>query len=209
MNERGFFSVVGLCLLLVITLSIIAIQDTEKNYSYLASDFQEELELQNAAESGLIEAVEKIQSGNTVVEPPNDVERIQNRRYWQRKIFVNQPDDSDRLKNISVEVYGEQGTISMYYRDYSAEDDDTGRYLDYKDMPYKKKFVSSDGVSGEKQDWNGIILISVASGETNSGIKKFRRSLAYIFFNDTDVNEKEKFIIHFMTDAERGKLKTN
>ena len=199
MNERGFFSVVGLCLMLVITLSIMAIQGSEKNYSYLASDFQEEFELQNAADSGLIEAVKKIQSGEVTVSPPSEVEYIQSRKYWQRKISVSQPSGTDRIKNMSVEVYGEQGTISMYERIYSAEDDYTGSNFAYRDKIYKKNF-SRDGVDGEKQDWNGIILISVASGENNLGVKKFRRALAYI------LEEEGYKQIYFMSDAERGNL---
>lgn len=208
MNERGFFSIVGLCLMLVITLSIMAIQGMEKNYSYLASDFQVEFELQNAADSGLIEAVEKIQSGEVIVNPPNETEYIQNRRHWQRKISVSQPSDTDRLKNISVEVYGEQEKISMYERIYSFEDDYTGTNFPYRDIAYKRKFSNGE-ISGEKQDWNGIILISVASGENDLGMKKFRRSLAYIFFNEDGASDEDKFIIHFMNNAERGGLKTS
>ena len=90
----------------------------------------------------------------------------------------------------------------MYKRIYSAEDDYTGSYSPYKDVPYQKTFHTENG-DVTKQEWGGVILISVASGETDSGVKKFRRALAYIVDDD---NEK---ILHFMTDAERGKLKTN
>ena len=176
MNERGFFSVVGLCLLLVITLSIMAIQETEKNYSYLASDFQEEFELQSAAESGLIEAAEKIIQEEIIVTPPSDVERIQKRNYWQRQISVSQPDKSDQFKNISVEVYGENGDIYQGTRKYSSggtitdtiEKDDSGKEITKK----------------------GIVLISVASGENNAGVKKFRRAFAYIL-EKNDVSDGE------------------
>lgn len=209
MNERGVFTLVALCLLLVISLAIRTIQDTEKNYSYGATNFQIELELQSAADSGLIEAAKKIQSGEIIISAPSEAEYMQNRKHWQRKISVSQPTDSELLKNISVEVYGERGNISMYKRNYNAEDDYIGTYAQYRDIPYQKTFLTESG-EVTKQEWGGvIILISVASGETNSGTKKFRRSLAYIFFNDTDVNDQEKFIIHFMNDAERGGLKTN
>ena len=148
----------------------MAIQDMEKNYSYLASDFQEEFELQNAAESGLIEAAEKIQRGEIIVEPPSDVERVQGRRYWQRKISVNPPANSERFKNISVEVYGENGDIYQVTRKYSSR----GKITDTLD---KDDF-------GAQIVNKGIVLISVASGENNSGVKKFWRSLAYILESD-------------------------
>lgn len=202
MNERGVFTLVGLCLLLVISLAIRAIQDTEKNYSYGTANFQIELDLQNAADSSLIEAFEKIQSGEIIISAPSEAEYMQNRKHWQRKISVSQPTHSEVVKNISVEVYGERGTISMYKRNYNAEDDYIGTYSQYRDIPYNKTFLTENG-DVTKQKWNGVILISVASGETNSGVKKFRRALAYIVEDD-----KEK-ILHFMNDAERGGLKTN
>ena len=174
MNERGFFSVVGLCLLLVITLSIMAIQETEKNYSYLASDFQEEFELQNAAESGLIEATEKIKNNPSLV--PDAPETYANRSERQYPVSVSQPEKSDRFKNISVEVYGENGDIFQGTRKYSSG----GTITD---------IIEKDD-SGKEITKKGIVLISVASGENNAGVKKFRRALAYIL-EKNDVSDGE------------------
>lgn len=168
MNERGFFSVVGLCLLLVITLSIMSIQDTEKNYSYLASDFQEEVELQSAAESGLIEAVKKIQKNPDLV--PDAPEMYANRRERQYPVSVSQPATPDGFKNISVEVYGEFGNIFQGTRKYTK----SGKFTDTLDKDAEGKEISA----------RGIVLISVASGENKAGIKKFHRSLAYILEKD-------------------------
>ena len=183
MNEHGFFNIVALCLLLVIALSVKSVQEAEKNFSYGASNFQTEIELQNAADSALIEAAEKIHSGEIIVEPPTSTEMIMNRKYRQRKISVNQPATSERLGNIKVEVYGERGNVTKYIRNYSGEEN-------YKDI--------SVGNVGQ-----GVILISVASCEDKIiGIKKFRRTLAYILDDD-------KFTIYFMNDAERGAVKTN
>ena len=168
MNERGFFSIIGLCLLLVITLSIMAIQGTEKNYSYLASDFQEELELQNAAESGLIEAVKLVQDNPKII--PDKPEVYANRRERQYSVKVSPPTSSERFKNISVEVYGENGDIYQATRKYSSR----GKITDTLDKDD----------SGKEITYKGIVIISVASGENNSGVKKFRRSLAYILESD-------------------------
>ena len=58
-NERGFFTVVGLCLLLVVALSIRGVQEFEGNYSFGVSNSQAEYELQNAADSALSEMIER------------------------------------------------------------------------------------------------------------------------------------------------------
>ena len=184
MNEKGFFTVVALGLLLVIVLLIKSVQETEKNYANGATDFEIESELQNIADGGIYEAAEKIQS--KIITVPNPSTIYANRREIQHKISVTQPQISDRFKNISVEVFAERGKIEKYRRNYSAEDDYTGGkgYKD-EDLNFKK---------------DGVILISVASGEDKiTGAKKFRRSLAYILDDD-----KEN--IFFMTDAERGSL---
>ena len=57
-NERGFFTVVGLCLLLAVAISIRGVQEFEGNYSIGASNAQAELELQNAANSAIAEIIE-------------------------------------------------------------------------------------------------------------------------------------------------------
>ena len=58
MNERGFFTIIGLCLLLVAAIFIKGVQEFETNYSYGVTIYQAEHELQNAAESALVTAVE-------------------------------------------------------------------------------------------------------------------------------------------------------
>ena len=172
----------GLCLLLIISLAAMTIKDTEKNFAYDVANFQTELELQNAADSALIEAAEKIRLNPDELTKPTATENMLARNFWQRKISVSTPANSDRIKNISVEVYGERGKIAQFLRNYAGEED-------YNDIDLN---LASDG----------IILISVASGEEKiTGAKKFRRALAYIL-------DDEKNIINFMNDAERGNLKT-
>ncbi len=55
-NERGFFTVVGLCLLLTAALLIQGVQEFEANYSRGVRNSELEFELQNAAESALLAA---------------------------------------------------------------------------------------------------------------------------------------------------------
>ena len=183
MNERGFFSVVGLCLLLVVTLSIMAIQGSEKNYSYLASDFQEEFELQNAADSGLIEAVKKIQENPELV--PYKTAGYASRRERQCPVTVTQPSATDRFKNISVKVYGENDDIYKGTRQY---------YLGGKITNTLNKDSSGKEIFNRR-----IVLISVASGENNLGVKKFRRSLAYILEEE---NYKQIYFMDTLSNNE-------
>lgn len=58
MNERGFFTVVGLCLLLILAISITGVQEFEGNYASGIDSVQVEKELQNFAESALLMHIE-------------------------------------------------------------------------------------------------------------------------------------------------------
>ena len=63
LNERGFFTIVGLCLLLVAAIFIKGVNEFEANYEHGITNFQIEHELQNAADSCLVEALEKVRNG--------------------------------------------------------------------------------------------------------------------------------------------------
>ncbi len=60
-NERGFFTIIGLCLLLVAAISIKGVHEFEANYSHGVFISRAEHELQNAADSALIETKAKLQ----------------------------------------------------------------------------------------------------------------------------------------------------
>ena len=156
MNEKGFFNIVGLCLLLIIALSIKTFQELEGNYFYEAASYQENYELQNAADSGLNEAVKKICNHEISISKPPDIFIGRNQR--QQKISVTQPTTSEnsRIKNPSVTVYVERSIIHT----------EPGKFFEGN--------ISAN-------DKEGIILISVAScdGKIFEG-KIFRRSFAYI-----------------------------
>lgn len=55
MNERGLFSAIGICLLLVSAIFIKGIQEFEANYSRGVATYQAEHILQNLAEKNLVE----------------------------------------------------------------------------------------------------------------------------------------------------------
>ena len=68
MNERGFFTIVGLCLLLVAAIFIKGVNEFEANYARGITNFQLEHELQNAADSFLIESLDKINNEDCAVD---------------------------------------------------------------------------------------------------------------------------------------------
>jgi len=161
-NQRGFFTVIGLCFLLAVTICIKNIQESQAIYSFGATDFQAEIELQNAADSALIEAVEKIKLNPDLVPKPKNYYGMREDRQHQ---VLSSTKNSARLKDIKVEVYGEHGNIhSELGKDSTAT-------------------ISI-------QDKDGVILISVASANSRLDDKKiYRRSLAFFYLDETAPNK--------------------
>ena len=170
MNERGFFTVAALVMLLIIAIIFRGAQELEMNHAYETADYQAGYELQNAADSALNEAAEKvIQNSSLLPDPPV----IPTFTRAQAEISVTQPKNSARLGNISVKVYGERGKIYQLVRDYKGG----GKTVD-KLQPDKTK--------------DGFVLISVA--ETSSerfGGKIYRRSLGYVLDDEKIVHVVE------------------
>ena len=155
MDERGFFTLIGICFLIVAMFLVKGLQESAGNYFDITSDFKTEIELQNIADSALIEAVEIIKSP--------DFERGETsnfvRRYNQHKII----DDTN------VEVFYEYGIT----------------FLGNKPNIYfmRKIYPSEEIVTTGKPNRKGYLLISVASRDGKFG-KVYRRSLAYILEDD-------------------------
>lgn len=117
MNERGFFTIVGLCLLLVASIMIRGVQEVDANYFYEESNFSAEQELQNAADSALAEAIEIALSEDYTQKYKNDAVEIP----------VKQQNDSD----ISTTVLARYGFIYQFtVTSYS------GSTVKYKDNGY-------------------------------------------------------------------------
>ena len=188
MNEKGFFTVIGICFLLVAAILVKGVQESEKNYSLVTQDFQTEVELQNIAESALIEAVELIKKNREDIANGLEVDELVpkppavynlSHQDKQHKINLNGNYDAD------VEVYAEYGidtlnngigNIWFMKRTYSSSS-------------YNDDFVK---VGNDNLRKKGIILISVASRDINN-VKVYRRTMGY-FFTDEDTDGK----IYFM-----------
>ena len=172
-NQQGFFTIIGLCFLLAVTICVINIQESSRIFTSSATDFQAEQELQNIADSAILEAIEIIPRNENYLEKMN-MQKVQNlsilnredRQYKISEISKNK--NSDRLKNLNVEVFFEFGKI---HHELGQESD-----ADFSDV----------------DDCEGIIFIAVASADSRFDDKKiYRSSSAFIEFekrNDENVN---------------------
>ena len=187
--------------MLVAALLVRGVQESEKNYSNIATDFHNEVDLQNIADSALIEAMNMIKSGKITLKESSKA--VANRRMNQHEI--EEIEIANKLiEDVNVKVfyeYGkyieedfingeivtvESGNIYRMRRDYTSGD--SFKDIDITDTPKK-----------------GVILISVASREID-GNKFYRRAIGY-FLTDGDENEldkanKPKEYIYFMNSLD-------
>ena len=181
MNEKGFFTLIGICFLLIAAILVKGVQESERNYSYVTRDFQDEVELQNIADSALLEAVEMIKSNE--VELIESTKNFSNRRENQHKII------DKTVNGANVQVFYEYGKIGDEGNIYFGE----RQYL--LGGNYKDNFLK--GTNNKELTKKGVILISVASRESDNEImndkKIYRRALGY-FLTDGDEDGK----IYFM-----------
>lgn len=179
MNERGFFTVIGICFLLVAAILVKGVQESERNYIDITRNFKDETDLQNIADSALIEAMDIIKSGYFI--PMESSLSVINRSYNQNPIPLQKNYDAD------VKVFYEYGKISnggnirLMNREYKSG------------SPYNDKIVNNDQ--------KGVILISVASREVD-GVTIYRRALGYFLTDGDEENPdkegKPKNYIYFM-----------
>lgn len=192
MNERGFFTLIGLCFLIVVAILVRGVQESEGNYYSVTDDFIQADELQNIADSALIEAVdlikknrEDIAAGLDVVELVPKPPKIYNvpRDRKQHPISLNQSYNADVIvyAEYGIDVMnGDIGNIWFMKRTHTGSGYSDGNFLKDTDGKYIQK--------------KGIILISVASRDSDKiDSKIYRRAIAY-FFTDEDADG----IIYFM-----------
>lgn len=94
MQQKGFATIFGLCFILIIVLIIKGIQESEANHAREILNFEMEQVLQQAAESGIIEAAE-LNLGDS-----NDV--LTFKKYFKH---------GNREIEITVKVWHEHGKI--------------------------------------------------------------------------------------------------
>ena len=181
-SERGYFTLIGICILLVAAIFVKGIQDSELHYAYIAEDFETETKLQNAADSALIEAVDLIKSGYPLQEASSPI-----RKNNQHKIIEK------TIDGIKVAVWYEYG-----------RDGGTGKFI-FKERNYTAK---TDKTIGE-QNKCGVILISVASRDSDVMTGKvFARAIGYVFTDGDELTldkaGQPKNYVHFMNSVNKN-----
>lgn len=176
MNERGFFTLIGLCFLIVAAVIVQGVQASEGNYYSVADDFITAAELQNIADSALIEAVDIIKSPE--FELKDSKKNFYSRSENQHEINLNNSYDAD------VKVFYEYGKYD--------EEDKGNIYLKKKNYP-SKEIVNRSSQNNRRE---GVIIISVASRKSEKiDGKIYRRAIAYFF---TDEDKETPTTIYFM-----------
>lgn len=179
MNERGFFTLIGICFLIVVAVIVRGVQESEGNYYSIAEDFQTAAELQNIADSALIKAMDMIAP---------KVEEILPKRVMNERRADYQPE-------ILSETIDENTVVRV--RAEYAIDQSNNNIGTIKRMERKYKFGGNfEDVETETTPMKGVVLISVASRDTAKG-KVYRRALGYFF---TDEDEEKPTRIYFMND---------
>ena len=166
MKQKGFATILSLCLILVIALIVKGIQESEANHAREVLNFEMEQALQSAAEGGIVEAAEYVRKN------PDHLPYSTGPPFSQKKIPIKDKTKTfyhgEQKKDITVEVWGERGEI--YFCPIKDED---------------KVFGGESKV--------GVYLMSRATiKEVSLGEKIYRRTYAYFLDEDnTKINFME------------------
>lgn len=169
MRQKGFSTILGLCLILVIALTVRGIQEAETNHAYETADFQTEMELQNSAESGIVAAVADVHSGK----------RKLTTSQLEFKRITNKPPYAKNLGNITVRTWGQ---LIKNFQQYKVK---------YNDADETKNVA----VKSNESDKNVYFFFSIAQAKNNhTGGTVYRRATAYVVVDDDAIDDA----IHFM-----------
>ena len=202
MNEKGFATIFGLCLILSIALFVKGIQESEGNHAYQTTDFQAEFDLQNAAESGIYISAKIVHENPNILPVCKDPYANDPRKklhYAFDPVTINSSSG-----NIKVQVWGERVVIKPYDINYSKKTN--GKYNTYP-------FVDADK---KNNCLRACAFFSVAElNDEHTDGKLYRRAFAYFVesrikeksgdvLEEIPVSEAEKNVIHFMEAAPTG-----
>lgn len=170
MNERGFFTILGLCLLIVAAIFIKGILEFEANYSRGITSYEAEHHLQNLAESYLIEEI-------------NFIENLPVKYNLGDISYGNY-----KLKNVTVEVYGKYDEIQFFQRVYRKNGNPT-------DEPIK----DSEG-NNLKKDGKIILSVASCDSPFIVGKMYRRAFAYILDDDETTEDVDESKTIHFLND---------
>ena len=170
MNQKGFATILSLCLILVVALIVKGIAEAETNHAREISNFEMEQALQNAAESGIYEAAEQFNGKNFT---PGKI-------FTTNKTFKH----GEQKINITIEVWGKQGNITNY--------NEYGTNINHK------IYDENGNQIGTKNLIEGIYFMSRATIDKSIWDEKiYRRAYAYII-TDNEISAKYRGKFYFM-----------
>ena len=205
MNQKGFATILGLCLILAIALVVKGIQESEGNHSYETTDFQTEYDLQNAAEVGIYKAVKMVRDNPNLLLGSKEYPPL--RTDTRSKIITKMEIKTLNGSTVYVDVWGERVIIKRYEVDYGLSKD----VANIKFIPVTSdEELFSDGAKAYEL---GCAFFSTAElNSTRTGGKLYRRAFAYVVDNVIieksgdvlkikDIGATEKNVVHFMEAA--------
>lgn len=162
-------------MILVIALIVRSIQDAEANHAREVVNFETEQVLQSAAESAIVEAVEKVRN-RTITLPYSQAKKSD-----KIPIPVTNPD------GITVEVWGERGKIYRYTTDNNNNNNN---------VLIRFKLYDDDGKEiVNKTHCDGVYFMGTATIDDK---KIYRRAYAYIIDDAELAAEYKDTTIYFM-----------
>ncbi|MBD3879122.1 MAG: hypothetical protein SR1Q5_05490 [Quinella sp. 1Q5] len=184
MNQKGFATIFGLCMILVIALVARGIEQEQMNHAYEATDIQAEVELQNAADSGIYEAA-KIALDDPTILPITGSSR---RKDHQHK-FDDLKIKSESLGTITVETWGERTAFHPYKVKYKSTKDEA--------VEDKSRLIKD--ANGKTIYQEAYIFFSRASADSNRmNGKIYRRAYAYMLSEKNSDGTYKDETIYFM-----------
>ena len=177
MNEKGFATILGLCLLLAIALVVKGIQESEGNHSYETIDFQTEIDLQKAAEVGIYMAVAQVKKNPLPLNDVYEQANIYRKKFQEKGKVVNGKEIKTSSGSIFVDVWGERIVLKPY-----------------KEVDYKNKTASWTGET--KLAYSFFSRAKLTSSRT--GGKLYRRAFGYVLQDDST------WTVHFMNVTAGG-----
>lgn len=165
---------------MAIAFVVMGIQAAEKNHAHESSmEFQAEFDLQNAADSALVEAADRVLSGEVTLPVNKNPYVVYNRLNYQVKL-ISTTKRYTNLGSIKVEAWGERMEIHPYKVAYNSDDDGESSSKNIAKEVNKNVF------------WSGNFFFSRAEATNKfTGEKIFRRATAFVKDGDTAINFME------------------
>ncbi|MBQ4405050.1 MAG: hypothetical protein II857_11680 [Selenomonadaceae bacterium] len=177
MWQKGFATILSLCLILVVALIVKGIHESETNHAREVSNFELEQALQSAAESGVVEAAEYVRKNPKYLPYSDGTDITKTIIPVTNKTFKR----GEQTITITVKAWGERGKIYFYNNNknkiatFRLKDEEGNFFSDKKGKPIEENYL------------HGVYLMSRASIEKGFwGKQIYRRAYAYFLSKDQD-----------------------